>query len=132
MALDQLLAAPALVRLHAAAALLAIPLGALQFLLPKGDPRHRALGWAWVALMGLAAASALGITGLAGPGTWSWVHLLVPMVAVLLPLAVLAARRGNIQRHRYTMLGLYLGALLITGAFTLMPGRLLHRVVFGG
>ena len=44
MALDPLLAAPLLVRLHAAAALLAISLGAAQCLLPKGDPRHRAMG----------------------------------------------------------------------------------------
>ncbi|CAH0199107.1 DUF2306 domain-containing protein [Roseomonas sp. CECT 9278] len=132
MTLDPLLAAPLVVRLHAATAMAAIPLGAAQFLLPKGDPRHRALGWAWVVLMGVTAASALGITGRAGAGRWSWIHGLVALVAVLLPLAVLAARRGHVRRHRATMLGLYLGALLITGALTLTPGRVMHRVVFGG
>jgi uncharacterized membrane protein len=30
------------------------------------------------------------------------------------------------------MLGLFWGALIVTGGFTLMPGRLLHRVFFGG
>ena len=132
MTLDPLLAAPLLVRLHVAAALAAIPLGAAQFLLPKGDPRHRAMGWAWVVLMAVAAASALGITGRAGAGRWSWIHGMVALVALMLPLAVLAARSGHIRRHRGTMLGLYLGALLVTGAFTLMPGRIMHRVVFGG
>jgi uncharacterized membrane protein len=130
--LDPLTAAPWLVQAHAAVALLAVPLGAAQFLLPKGDARHRALGWAWVLLMAAATGSALGITGLAGPGRWSWVHLLVPVLALLLPLAVLAARRGRTERHRWTMVGLYLGALLITGGFTLMPGRIMHRVVLGG
>ncbi len=130
--LEPLTAAPWLVQAHAAAALLAVPLGAAQFLLPKGDARHRALGWAWVLLMAVATGSALGITGLAGPGRWSWVHLLVPFVALLLPLAVLAARRRRTERHRWTMIGLYLGALLITGGFTLMPGRIMHRVLLGG
>lgn len=130
--LDPLLAAPLVVRLHALAAMAAVPLGAAQFLLPKGDPRHRALGWAWVVLMGLAALSALGITGRAGEGHWSWIHGMVALVAVLLPLAVIAARRGNVRRHRATMMGLYLGALLITGALTLTPWRVMYRVVFGG
>jgi uncharacterized membrane protein len=30
------------------------------------------------------------------------------------------------------MLGLFLGALVVTGAFTLLPGRLMGQVVFGG
>jgi len=29
------------------------------------------------------------------------------------------------------MLGLFLGALVIAGLFTLLPGRLMHAVVFG-
>lgn len=132
MTLDPLIAAPLLVQAHAAAALLAGPLGAAQFVLPKGDARHRPLGWAWVLLMAVAAASALGITGSAGPGRWSLVHLLVPVLALLLALAVLAARRGRAKRYRWTMVRLYLGAPLIRGAFTLMPARIMHRVLPGG
>ncbi len=30
------------------------------------------------------------------------------------------------------MLGLFLGALVIAGIFTLLPGRIMHKVVFGG
>jgi uncharacterized membrane protein len=30
------------------------------------------------------------------------------------------------------MLSLFGGALVIAGAFTLLPGRIMHRVVFGG
>lgn len=130
MTLEPLMAAPLLVQAHAAAALLAVPLGAAQFLLPKGDARHRAQGWGWVLLM--AAASALGITGLAGPGRWSLVTLLMPVLALLLPLAVLAGRRVRAQRHRGTTVGLRLGALPITDAFSLMPGRIMHRLLAGG
>jgi uncharacterized membrane protein len=56
----------------------------------------------------------------------------VPVLVLLLPLAVLAARRGRAERHRSTMVRLYLGAPLITGAFTLMPARIMHRVLPGG
>jgi uncharacterized membrane protein len=30
------------------------------------------------------------------------------------------------------MIGLFCGALLIAGLFTLMPGRIMHKVLFGG
>ncbi len=45
---------------------------------------------------------------------------------------VLAARRGNIRRHGSAMASLFVGALVVAGAFTLLPGRIMHRVVFGG
>lgn len=43
----------------------------------------------------------------------------------------LAIGRGNLLQHRLWMLSLYVLALLLTGIFTLWPGRLLHQVVFG-
>ena len=33
--------------------------------------------------------------------------------------------------HMYSMIGVYVGALLIAGAFILLPRRFLHEVVFG-
>lgn len=50
---------------------------------------------------------------------------------VALVRAVLYARRGNVAAHRWSMIGVYLGALVITGLFTLMPGRIMGHVVFG-
>ena len=44
---------------------------------------------------------------------------------------ITSMRRGNIKGHRNAMLGLYFGAILIAGGLTLLPGRLLHRVLFG-
>jgi uncharacterized membrane protein len=131
MSLTPLLAAPLLVQLHAFAALAALLLGAVQLLGVKGNALHRRLGWAWVLLMATVALTALGITGHAGPGRYSWIHGLVALVGVLLPLAVWQARRGRISGHRNTMLGLFLFALVLTGGLTLLPGRIMHRVVFG-
>lgn len=39
--------------------------------------------------------------------------------------------KGNIQGHRKTMIRLYVAACLVTGAFTLLPGRLMHTLLFG-
>jgi uncharacterized membrane protein len=47
------------------------------------------------------------------------------------PLAVIFARRGNIAGHRRSMLSIYWIALIVTGIFTLLPGRLLGQVLFG-
>ncbi len=39
--------------------------------------------------------------------------------------------RGNVAGHRKTMLGLYLGACVGAGAFTLLPQRYLGQLVWG-
>jgi uncharacterized membrane protein len=33
--------------------------------------------------------------------------------------------------HMYSMIGVYVGALSIAGAFTLIPGRFFHEILFG-
>ena len=50
---------------------------------------------------------------------------------VMLVLGVWAARRHNVRSHKFTMIGIFFGALLIAGLFTLMPGRIMHAVIFG-
>ena len=44
---------------------------------------------------------------------------------------MIAARRHNVARHKRTMMGLFGGALIIAGLFALMPGRIMHAVIFG-
>ncbi len=126
--MQSFLHAPMLVQIHATAAFSALLLGLVQFALPKGGGRHRAMGYAWVGLMMAIALSSFGIR----PHGFSWIHLISIYVLVSLPVAVLHARRGRITTHRWSMIGMFLGALVITGAFTLLPGRLMHQVVFGG
>jgi uncharacterized membrane protein len=131
MNLAPLLAAPWLVQAHVAAALAAIVLGLVQFSSPKGTGAHRLLGWCWVVLMAIVALSSFGITGVAGPGHFSWIHGLSAFTLLGLAMGIFRARRRQINAHRWSMIGLYLGALMITGAFTLLPGRIMGRVVFG-
>lgn len=132
MSLDPLLGAPFVVQLHAFAAMAAFVLGIVQFAAPKGTLPHRTMGYAWVGLMLLVAASSFAIFGARQWGSYSAIHLLSVSVLVLLPLAVLAARRHHVATHRWAMIALFAGALVIAGAFTLLPGRIMHHVVFGG
>lgn len=131
MTLAPLLAAPAVIQVHAFAAMAAVLLGLVQFVAPKGTLPHRQVGWTWVGLMVVVAASSFGITSASNGGRYSWIHGLSAYVLLMLPLAVLAARRGNPGRHRTAMAALFAGGLVIAGAFTMLPGRIMGAVVFG-
>ena len=65
-------------------------------------------------------------------GPWSPIHLLSIFTLVMLPLGLWAAHNHAVSRYRYTMIGMYLGALVIAGFFTFVPGRIMHKVLFGG
>jgi uncharacterized membrane protein len=123
-------AAPA-IPLHAFAAMAALALGIVQFTAPKGTLPHQTLGWIWVGLMAVVAASSFGIHQIRLWGPWSPIHLLSIMVLILLPFAVIAARRHHVSGHRKTMIGIFAGGLVIAGLFTFMPGRIMHGVIFG-
>jgi uncharacterized membrane protein len=49
----------------------------------------------------------------------------------MLPLAVWKAHRHQVGTHRQIMTYMFLGALVIAGLFTLMPGRIMNAVMFG-
>ena len=117
------------VAVHVAAALLALGLGALVFLRRKGTATHGWMGRAWAGLMLVTAISTIWITG--DDGKYSWIHGLSVFVALAVPLAVFYAMRGNIVRHRSLMTGLHIGALVVAGGFSLSPGRLLGKTVWG-
>ena len=105
--------------------------GWLGFGAPKGTLPHRTLGWIWVILMAVVAISSFWIHEIRLIGPFSPIHLLSIWVPIMLVVAVVAARRHNVRRHRITMLWLFAGALVIAGLFTFMPGRIMHAVVFG-
>ena len=131
MDLSPLLEASPVIQIHAACAVLALLLGAMQLFRRKGDAVHRALGRSWVVLMAIVAGSGLFIWTIRLWGPFSPIHLLSIMVLVLLWRGVGAARRGDIGRHRRIMQGTYLFGLVITGLLTFIPGRTLYRVAFG-
>lgn len=123
-------AAPA-IQIHAGAAFSAFLLGIVQLSAPKGTLPHRTVGWVWVALMLTVSASSFFIHQIRLWGPWSPIHLISIFTFVMLPLAVLAAHRHQVGKHRRAMTSLFLGALVLAGLFTLAPGRLIHAVVFG-
>jgi uncharacterized membrane protein len=123
-------AAPA-IPLHAIAAMTAFVLGLVQFASPKGTLPHRTLGWIWVGLMGLVAISSFWIHQLRLVGPWSPIHLLSIFTLAMLPLAVWRAHTHRVAEHRRIMISIFAGALVVAGLFTLLPGRIMHAVVFG-
>ena len=116
---------------HAILALIALVLGAMQLAMRKGGTRHRALGYVWVCLMLYVSISAFFIHTIKLYGLFSPIHLLPFVVFVSLYLAIAAARRGDIKLHKTFMVLLYALALVVTGFFTLLPGRVMNQVLFG-
>jgi len=120
--------------LHLATVVPALLLGPVVLLRRKGDDTHRLLGRIWATLMLVTAISSAFIrtpgAGIMGSG-FSFIHIFTVWTLINVPLAVRAARQGRIAAHRGMMMGLYAG-LVIAGAFTLIPGRLLGSLVFGG
>ncbi len=131
MNLAPLLDAEAAIPVHAMAAMAAFVLGVVQFAAPKGTLPHRTIGWIWVLLMLAVAGSSFWIHQIKLWGRWSPIHLLSIFTLTMLPLGVWYAHRHRVVDHRRVMIGLFSGALVIAGLFTLLPGRIMHAVVFG-
>jgi uncharacterized membrane protein len=131
MSLAPLLDAAPAIPMHAFAAMTAFVIGLVQFSAPKGTLPHRALGWIWVLLMLAVAVSSFRIHTIRLVGPWSPIHLLSILVLVTLPLAVWRAHRHQVAAHRRIMISIFLGGLMVAGLFTLLPGRIMHAVVFG-
>lgn len=117
---------------HLIFALLAIVVGAIQFICKKGTGRHRALGYVWVIAMIVICLSSFGIKSIMPNGIFlgfSPIHLLSIWVLFQLARGIYFARKNEIVRHRKCMVYTYVGGLLVAGAFTIMPGRFLYKVV---
>jgi len=131
MSLAPLLQAAPAIQLHAFAAMSAFGLGIIQLAAPKGTLPHRTIGWIWVVLMLIVSISAFFIHQIRLWGPWSPIHLLAIFTLVTLPMALWAAHRHEVNRHRLGMISLFVGALVIAGLFTFVPGRIMHAVAFG-
>ena len=126
-----LIEAGLLVQGHIAAAVASAGVGLLQFVGRKGTAVHKTLGWVWIGLVAVTAFTSLFMRNL-NDGGFSLTHGFTALAAIGVPGAVLAIRRGDVLLHRNFMFAVYVGGLLIAGAFTLTPGRLLHDVMFAG
>ena len=122
---------------HATLALLAVTLGFYILLTKKGTKQHRMLGQIWVTFLIIVSLTAIFIQAI-NPGQYSLIHLLIPWTIGSLIYSIWNIKKfknTKIERykfaHMYSMIGVYVGALLIAGAFTLMPGRFFHEILFG-
>jgi len=128
--LELIAAAPLAIRLHLATVLAALVLATVQILGPKGRRLHRVLGWTLAVLLVTTAIFSLFIRN-PGGGLFNPFQLFSAWTLVAIPLSVLAARAHKVRRHAAMMMGLYVGGLLLAGALTFLPGRLMWRVFFG-
>jgi uncharacterized membrane protein len=131
MSLAPLLNASFAIQLHAFAAMSAFVLGLVQFAAPKGTLPHRTVGFTWLALMLIVAVSSFWIHEIRLWGPWSPIHLISIYVLIMIPTAVYFARKHKIRGHARTVIGMFLGGLVIAGLFTFVPGRIMHAVAFG-
>lgn len=117
------------VMIHVATVLPTIPLGGYLLLAPKGTPRHRILGKVWLMLMLVTATSAIFIQT---TGTFSWIHLFVPLTFHAAWKVMDTARKGDIAGHKKHLVTTYLTALTLPGvAAFLIPGRLMNVMLLG-
>jgi uncharacterized membrane protein len=132
MSLAPLTSASLAVQFHVAAALIALAAGAVQLTRTRRDAVHRTLGWTFVVAMTATALSSFFVNHIRMVfGLFSPIHLLSILTLVAVPLAVWYARRRNMRAHRLVVLGLFWTGLVLPGALTLVPGRIMHAVVFG-
>jgi|CoawatStandDraft_6_1074263.scaffolds.fasta_scaffold55011_2 uncharacterized membrane protein len=100
----------------------------------KGTEVHKLIGRIYMVLMLFTAAVTLLMSAQVGPRLFNhfgFIHLLSVLVLYCVPSAYWAIKNGNVKRHKWSMIGLYIGGLIVAGGFTLMPGRMLGNVLFG-
>lgn len=118
------------IQIHILAALASLCLGIVIFTSRKGSPRHKRLGKIFLVFMLATAISATFIRQI-NDGHFSFIHIFVPVTFIAAFEAVYFVRKGNIKRHRRAVTGMFYGALLIPGILSMLPGRLMHVIVFG-
>lgn len=122
---------PPLIWAHLLTIVVALSLTPVILLRRRGDRRHRTLGTAWVAAMIATAATSLFVHA-SGPGRFSPIHILSAWTLIQVPIIWWSARTHRVARHRGSVRGMVIGALLIAGAFTFPFDRLLGHWLFAG
>jgi uncharacterized membrane protein len=120
--------------LHLATVVPAFAIGAFQLLRRKGTSSHKLLGKIYMVLMLATGFITLAMPAQVGPqflNHFGFIHIFSLLALINVPAAYFAARHGNIKLHRANMISLYVGGILIAGAFAFSPGRMLHEWLFG-
>jgi uncharacterized membrane protein len=131
MRLAPLLEASPAIQIHVAAAVLAIFLGAWQFLAQKGSIPHRIIGWIWVILLGSICISSFFIPGSWRIGPVSVFHVLSAYTLWVLVMGAQAARQHKVASHKSYMAWIYGLSIVLSAAIAIASdGGVLHQVFF--
>jgi len=126
-----------IIYIHAFFALTAVPLGLYIFLTKKGTVKHILFGRIYISWLLTISLTAIFIQEIT-PGEYSLIHLLIPLTIGSLIYSIWSIRKYKKttllkykRAHMSSMTSVYVGALILAGAFTLMPGRLFYEILFG-
>jgi len=111
-------------------ALAALVFGIVMWLRPKGTRSHKFVGRLFVGMMIVTAFSAYFIRSI-GNGSFSPIHIFVPLTLIGSYFIVSSIRNGNIKAHQKHVRNMFYFALLIPGAISFVPGRTMWRLFFG-
>ena len=131
MNIEALLIAENPIPSHALAAITALVLGIIQLTRRKGTTLHKYVGYVWVLLMLYVSFSSFFIHDLRLIGPFSPIHFLSVFTIGSVIYAIIMIRRGEITKHKRTMTLLFYLGLVLTGAITLLPNRIMFTVLFG-
>ena len=122
-----------LIATHALFAGTACVIGLFVFVNKKGTGMHRWAGRFFVLCMLVASITAFWIREI-NDGQFSLIHLLIPFTIGSIGWAIFSIRRFAVNKdkkwyawHRNTMISLYIGACVIAGGFTFLPGRQMNK-----
>lgn len=133
MTIDPLLEASAAVRIHVAFIVIALIVTPVQLSLKRGSLVHKRVGRIWMgAMAGAALASFFIVTHHPVIGPFGLLHILSVTTLASIIFALWALRRGYVIAHAVTLLCLVTFALIGSGLFTFLPGRIMARVFFSG
>lgn len=121
-------AAPLATQTHAIFILTMVVTGWGMLALPKGDRRHRLMGWTWVSAMTL-----MGLSSMLVPHGDSWVAAYGGggSALVLMAYGIYKIKRRRYRDHAKTMVMLMI-ALVVMTLLAVLPGRMMHTVLFSG
>ena len=132
MTLEPIFTAPAEIRIHVIFAIVALLAGPLALFRKRRDRVHKLSGFTWVigitglAVSGLFISSEITVIGHFGP-----IHLLCGLALWGVGDGLYSVWKGDIMRHRTAMRSVWFGAMGLAGLLTLLPGRLINRMIFG-
>jgi len=131
MNIEAFISSPGIIQIHVIAATIGFLIGTIVILMPKGVFPHQLLGKLFVFMAISTALTSFFIHHIKQIGPFSWIHILSIITLVSTVKAIRAIRRGDVRTHKQNMLAVYIGGFIIAGAFTFIPGRLMHAIFFG-